>query len=125
MIQKVYKTLLKAEPERAREQLEDLAIRLSPRDYAACARLRAVAEELVGRGLEVTAVDYQDGSQELEVVHPQARHVGPVTVDRDAGGTGCQLSWEEWVDVGDEAGIGRAADTVTALLLGVGAAFQP
>lgn len=54
-MQKVYKTLLKSEPERAREQLEDLAVRLSPRDYAGCARLRAVAEELVRRGLEVTA----------------------------------------------------------------------
>jgi hypothetical protein len=124
-MQKVYKTLLKAEPERAREQLEDLAVRLSPRDYAACERLRAVAEELIRRGLEVTAVDYQDGSQELEVVHPQARHVGPVTVDRDASGTGCQLSWEEWVDVADEAGVARTADTVTALLLGVGTAVKP
>lgn len=118
-MQKVYKTLLKAEPERAREQLEDLAVRLPPRDYAACERL-GVAEELVRRGLEVTAVDYQDGSQELEVVHPQARHVGPVTVDRDAGGTGCQLSWEEWVDVADAAGVARTADTVTALLLSLG-----
>jgi len=124
-MQKVYKTLLKADPERAREQLEDLAIRLSPRDYAACARLRAVAEELVRRGLEVTAVDYQDGSQELEVVHPQARHAGLVTVDRDASGTGCQLSWEEWVDVADEAAVARAADTVAALLLGVGTAVKP
>ena len=67
MAQRVYKTLLKPAPDDARAQLEELALRHQPGEYAAGEQLRAVAAELVGRGLEVTAVDYRDGSQELEV----------------------------------------------------------
>ena len=126
MTQKVYKTLLRPVPDDAREQLDDLARRLEPGEFAAGARLRAVAAELVRCGLEVTAVDYQDGSQELEVVMPQARQHGPVTVDRDGSGNGCQLSWEEWVDITDEAGARRAAGIVNAILHSVaGAARSP
>ena len=119
MAQRVYKTLLKAAPDDARAQLEELALRHESGEYAAGERLRAVAAELVARGLEVTAVDYRDGSQELEVVLPSARQVGPVTVDRDGTGQGCQLSWEEWADIADEAGVRRAADIVDAVLRGV------
>ena len=92
-----------------------------PGEYAAGERLRAVAAELVSRGLEVTAVDYRDGSQELEVVLSPGRPAGSVTVDRDGSGQGCQLSWEEWVDIADEAGVRRAADMVDAVLRGVAA----
>ena len=119
MAQRMYKTLLKPGPDDARAQLEELALRLEPGEYAAGERLRAVAAELVGRGLEVTAVDYRDGSQELEVVLASARRVGSVTVDRDGSGRGCQISWEEWVNIADEAGVGRAADIVDAVLRGV------
>jgi len=112
----IYKTLLKTDPGQARVQLEELAGKLAPEENAAGGRLRAVAVELARRGLEVTVVDYQDASQELEVVLPQARHLGPVTVDRDASGAGCQLAWEQWADIADEAGASRAADMVTALL---------
>jgi hypothetical protein len=113
---KVYKTLLKPDPQDARAQLDNLARRGEPGEFAAGERLRAVAAELVRCGLEVTAVDYQDGSQELEVVLPQARHLGPVTVDRDGSGNGSQISWEEWVDIADETGARRAADMVHAVL---------
>jgi hypothetical protein len=119
MAQRVHKTLLRPGPDDARAQLEELALRHAPGEYAAGERLRAVAAELVSRGLEVTAVDYQDGSQELEVVLPPARQAGPVTVDRDGTGQGCQLSWEEWADIADEAGVRRAADIVDAVLRGV------
>jgi hypothetical protein len=118
MAQRVYKTLLKPAPDDARAQLEELALRHEPGEYAAGERLRAVAAELVGRGLEVTAVDYRDGSQELEVVL-SAQQVGPVTVDRDGSGQGCQLSWEAWVNIADEAGVRRAANIVDAVLRGV------
>lgn len=124
MAQKVYKTLLKPVPEDARAQLDDLARRLTPDEFAAGERLRAVAAELVRCGLEVTAVDYQDGSQELEAVLPQARQFGPVTVDRDGQGNGCQLSWEGWLDIADEAGARRAAAMVTAVLQGIAASAQ-
>jgi hypothetical protein len=119
MTQKVHKTLLRPVPEDARAQLDGLASRLEPGEFAAGERLRAVAAELVRCGLEVTAVDYQDGSQELEVVLPAARQHMPVTVDRDGSGNGCQLSWEEWVDIADEAGARRAADMVKALLCSI------
>ena len=124
MAQKVYKTLLNPIPEDARAQLDDLARRLEPDELAAGERLRAVAAELVRCGLEVTAVDYQDGSQELEAVLPQARQFGPVTVDRDGQGNGCQLSWEGWLDIADEAGARRAAAMVTAVLQGIAASAQ-
>jgi len=121
---KITKTLLKPDPGQARAQLEDLASRLAPQDSAAGQQLRAVAVELVRRGLQVTAVDYQDASHELEVILPQARYLGPVTIDRDASGTGCQLAWEHWADIADEAGIGRATDIVTALLHGIAPASK-
>ena len=116
MAQRAHKTLLKPAPDEARAQLEELALRHEPPEYAAGERLRAVAAELVSRGLEVTAVDYQDGSQELEVMCSQARQAGLVTVDRDSSGQGCQVSLEGWVDVADEAGVRRAADIVDAVL---------
>jgi hypothetical protein len=124
MTQKVYKTLLTGAPEDARAQLDGLARRLDPGQFAAGERLRVVAAELVRCGLEVTAVDYQDGSQELEVVLPQARQLGTVTVDRDGRGSGCQLSWEQWVDVSDEAGARRAADVVSAVLRSIASSAQ-
>lgn len=119
MAQRVYKTLLKPAPDDARAQLEELALRHETAEYAAGERLRAVAAELVSRGLEVTAVDYRDGSQELEVTLSRTGPAVPVTVDRDGSGEGCQLSWEEWVNIADEAGVRRAADIVHAVLRGV------
>jgi hypothetical protein len=117
----VCKTLLKADPGQAREQLEELASGLTPDEHAAGERLRAVAAEMVRRGLEVTTVDYQDGALELEVILPQARQLGPVRVNRDARGQGCQLSWEDWVDIADEAGAGHAAGVAAAVLRSIAA----
>ena len=62
---------------------------------------------------------YRDASWELEAVLPQARHLGPVTVDRDAGGTGCKPAGEQWADITDDAGASRAADIASALLHGL------
>ena len=74
--------------------------------------------ELIRRGLEVTVTDYGEGLWELETLLPQARHLGPVVLDRD-GGTGCQLTWEQEVDITDETGAGQAADIAAALLRSV------
>ena len=115
----MHMTLLKPDPDQARAQFEELASRLAPQDKAAGERLRAVAVELTRRGLEVTVAGYHDASWELEVVRPQARHLGPVTVNRDADGTGCQLAWEQWADITDDAGASRAADIAAALLHGL------
>ena len=114
--QKIHRTLLKPDPDQARAQLEELASKLAPEHKAAGERLRAVAAELARRGLEVTVVDYRDASWELEAVLPGARHLGPVTVDCDADGTGCQLAWEQWADIADDAAAAQAAGIVAALL---------
>jgi hypothetical protein len=114
--QKIRRTLLRPDPGQAREQLEELAARLEPGEKTAGQQLRAVAAELVQRGLVVTVVEYQDTTQEVEAVLPHAAEWGPVIVSRDASGTGCQLSWEEWADIADDSGIGRTADIVAAVL---------
>jgi hypothetical protein len=58
------------------------------------------------------------------VIFPQARQLGPVTVDRDGSGNGCQLSWEGWVDITDEAGARRAAEMANAVLRSIAGAVQ-
>jgi hypothetical protein len=45
-------------------------------------------------------------------------------VDRDARGSGCQLSWVKWVDISDEAGARRAAATVSAVLRAIADSAQ-
>jgi hypothetical protein len=42
-----------------------------------------------------------------------------VTVDRDADGAGCQLTWEQWADITDDAAASRVADIAAALLHGL------
>jgi hypothetical protein len=111
----MHKTPLTADPGQARAQLAQLGATLTQAQNAAGERLRAVAVELVRRGLQVTVVDYQD-AWELEVIAPQARHLAPVTIDLDASGTGCTLAWEHWADITDQAGATRAADMTAALL---------
>jgi hypothetical protein len=93
---------------------------LPPEQNAAGERLRAVAVELIRRGLEVTVTDYGEGLWELETLLPQSRHLGPVVLDRD-GSTGCQLTWERGVDIADETGAGQVADMAAALLRSVAA----
>ena len=114
-LRKVDKMLLKPDPDQARAQLDEQASGLTPEQGAAGERLRAVAVELIRRGLEVTVTDYGEGLWELETLLPQARHLGPVVLDRD-GSTGCQLTWEQGADIADETGVGQVADMAAALL---------
>src|SRR5690349_3910202 len=115
----ISKTLLASDPDQAREQLEELSGALAAQDKAAGAQLRAVAVELVRRGLQVAMVDYRDGWTELEASLPQAPHLGPVTLDRDTAGTTCQLAWDCWADIATEDGVGQVADATAALLGGL------
>jgi len=117
----ISKTPLASDPDQAREQLEKLAGTLAAKDAAAGQQLRAVAVELVRRGLQVAMVDYLDGWSELEATLPQALHLGPVTLDRDADGTTCQLAWDCWADITTPAGAGQVADAAAALLRGMAA----
>jgi hypothetical protein len=109
-------TLLASDPDQAQAQLEKLAA-----NDAAGRPLRAVAVELIRRGLQVALVGYRDGWTELEATLPQAPHLGPVTVDRDAAGTTCQLAWDCWADITTPEGAGQAADAAAALLRGMAA----
>lgn len=115
----ISKTPLASDPDQAREQLEELAGTLAAEDAAAGRQLRAVAVELVRRGLHVALVGYRDGWTELEATLPQAPHLGPVTVDRDAAGITCQLAWDCWADITTPGGAAQAAVAVAALLRGL------
>jgi len=115
--QAISKKPLASAPDQAQAQLEEL----SAKDVAAEARLRAVAIELVRRGLQVVLVDYLDGCSELEATLPQAPHLGPVTVDRDTAGTTCQLAWDCWADITTPDGTAQVADAAAVLLRGLAA----
>lgn len=117
----ISKTPLASDPDQAREQLEELARTLAAEDAAAGQQLRTVAVELARRGLHVALIDYRDGWTELEVTLPQAPHLGPVTVDRDAAGTACQLAWDYWADITTPDGAAQVADATAALLRGLAA----
>src|SRR5207248_2265678 len=68
------------------------------------------------RGLHVALAGYRDGWTELEATLPQAPHLGPVTLDRDAAGTTCQLAWDCWADVTTPDGTAQPADAAAVLL---------
>lgn len=109
-------TSLASDPDQAQAQLEELAAK-----DTAGRQLRAVALELVRRGLQVALVDYRDGWTELEATLPQAPHLGPVTLDRDTAGTTCQLAWDCWADITTPGGAGQVADAAASLLRGMAA----
>ena len=115
----INKTPLASDPDQAQAQLEELSGALGATDKAAGQQLRAVAVELVRRGLQVAVVDYQDGWSELEATLPQVPHLGPVTLDRDAAGTTCQLAWDCWADITTPDGAGQVADATAGLLRGL------
>lgn len=117
----ISKTPLASDPDQAQAQLGQLASALAAKDAAAGQQLRTVAVELVRRGLRVAVVDYLDGWSELEATLPQAPHLGPVTLDRDAAGTTCQLAWDCWADITTGTGAGQVADAAAALLRGLAA----
>jgi len=117
----ISKTPLASNPDQAREQLEELAGTLAAEDATAGQQLRAVAVELVRRGLHVALVGYRDGWTEIEATLPQAPHLGPVTVDRDAAGTTCQLAWDCWADITTPDGTAQVADAAAVLLRGLAA----
>ncbi len=117
----ISKTPLASDPDQAQAQLGQLASALAAEDAAAGQQLRAVAVELVRRGLHVAVVDYRDGWSELEATLPQAPHLGPVTLDRDAAGTTCQLAWDCWADITTSVGTRQVADAAAALLRGIAA----
>jgi len=113
----IRKSLLEGEPEQAREQAEAIAHEFAPPyEYEAGKQLRALAVELVKQEtLGVTFVSYEDGAQELEVFFSgDPRNV--VTITRNKSGDRCQMTWEQWAGIKDEADIRAVANMVTAVL---------
>jgi hypothetical protein len=102
---KVRKLILNGTPDDA-GRLEKFCQRLAPAQFAAGGRLRALAVELARRDeLEVSTLAYEDESLELEVVITGDRFREPVSIGRDKTGDRCQVSWQLWADIGDDAGV--------------------
>ena len=114
---KAHKLALNGRPDDG-PRLDAFCERLAAREFEAGARLRALAVELARREeLVVTAVAYEDESLELEVVLASDRFQETVTIDRDSTGRGCQLSWERWADIADDATMEKTAQMISAIVV--------
>jgi hypothetical protein len=112
---KVRKLILNGTPDDG-ARLDEFCERLAAAEFAAGARLRALAVELARREeLEVAAVAYEDESLELEVVLAGDRFREPVTIDRDGTGGRCQVSWERWADIADDTAMEKTAQMIVAV----------
>jgi hypothetical protein len=113
----VHKLVLQGTPDDG-ERLEEFCGRLASTEFAAAARLRTLAVELARREeLEVSAVAYEDESLELEVVLAGDRFREPVTIDRDGTGRGCQMSWQRWAGIEDDAAVEKAAQMIASVVV--------
>ena len=100
------------------ERLDEFCGRLEASDFGAGARLRALAVELARREeLAVSAVAYEDAPLELEVMLAGDRFRELVTIDRDSTGRGCQMSWERWADIEDDAAMEKAARMIVSIMV--------
>ena len=100
------------------ERLDEFCRRLAASDFGAGTRLRALAVDLARREeLVVSAVAYEDESLELEVVLAGDRFREPVTIDRDGTGRGCQMSWQRWADIEDDAAMEKAAQMIASVVV--------
>ena len=112
---KVRKLVLAGTPD-DRGRLEEFCQLLAGTEHAAGARLRALAVELARLGgLEVAAVAYEDESLELEVVLAGDPLREPVSIGRDKTGGHCQLSWERWAAIGEDAALEKTAQMIAAV----------
>ena len=112
---KIHKLVLNGKPDDG-ALLDEFCERLAASEFAASARLRALAVELARREeLEVSAVAYEDESLELEVVLASDRFREPVSINRDGTGVRCQVSWERWADIADNTAVGKTAQMIVAV----------
>ena len=113
---KAHKLPLNSRPDDG-PRLDAFCERLTAREFDAGARLRALGVELARREeLVVTAVAYENESLELEVALAAGRFRELVTIDRDSTGGGCQLSWERWADISDDAPAEKTAQMILAVV---------
>src|SRR5215471_5771526 len=90
---KARKLTLTGEPDDG-ARLDDFCERLAAREFEAGARLR-----------------------ELEVALAADRSRDTVTIDRDSTGRGCQISWERWADMADDATMEKTAPMISAIVV--------
>ena len=115
---KVHKLILNGTPDDG-ARLDDFCERLAAAEFGTGARLRALAVDLARRvELEVAAVAYEDESLELEVALAGDRFREAVTIDRDATGGRCQVSWERWADIAGDTAMGKTAQMIVAVTVG-------
>jgi hypothetical protein len=120
---KATRDVLTGTPDEVSGQLEKLSLSLAPHEYAAGTRLRMLAVALSQRpNLKVSLVTYHDesreldGSQELEVLFPGDPDCEPMMIDRDHVGENCQVTWDRWLRIIDDAEIETAADMIIGIL---------
>ncbi len=113
----VRKDLLTGTPDEVSRRVEDLSRGMSLHEYMAGTRLRALAVELARHAaLTVSVVTYEDESQELEVVLSGDPGCDAIMIDRDKAGDHCQMTWDRWLDIRNDAEIGKTADFIAAVL---------
>jgi hypothetical protein len=109
------KVLLSGSPADVQRKVEELACDLGSDAYIAGTRLRELAVALaLHADFDVSAVAYEDGSQELEVIlagHPR----GDVMVIGQLG-EGFQLEWQRWIPIEDQPGIETIVHLTRAVL---------
>jgi hypothetical protein len=111
----VHKLVLNGTPDDT-GQLEKFSQRLSPIEIAGTGRLRVLAVELARRQeLDVSAIAYEDEMLEIEVVVAGDRFPEPVSISRDKTGDRCQVSWQRWADIGDDAAVGQTVLMIAAI----------
>jgi hypothetical protein len=111
------KAVLDGSPDEVRKKLDELTRCLPPHEYAASKRVSELAAELArDPRLRVSVVTYNDEAQELEVILSGDPHCDSVMLSRSQSGTHCQLEWNRWLPIANDADISHAAALVTAVL---------
>jgi len=116
-VMKVHRLVLTGQPDDG-VRLDESCGRLAGRDFGAGTRLRALAVDLARQEeLAVSAVAYEDESLELEVMLAGDPFREPVTIDRDGTGRGCQMSWQRWADIEDDAAMEKATQMIASVVV--------
>ena len=120
---KTHRLILNGTPEDA-ERLERFCQRLSAAEFGASGRLRALAAKLarqqelevsVTAFEQVSVITYEDEALEIEIVIAGDRFREQVTVNRDKTGDQCQVSWQRWADIGNDAAMEKTARMIAAI----------
>jgi hypothetical protein len=128
---KAEKLILTGTPEDA-ERLEKFCQRLSAAEFTASGRLRALAAKLARQQEldvsftayeQVSVITYEDEALEIEVVIAGDQFREPVTINRDKTGDRCQVSWQRWADIGDDAQVEKTAQMIAAISATCAATF--